>query len=725
MHVFWSLCCLLGVDFATFHLLKLSPIHEWPLNLPLAWVTGLARLVVLTLGIRAVSCISKFPPWLPREPLLVSCAALSLLVPCCATFTAVLLPRTSAELLHRWGHGDLFLCSYLITLTSTVVWHQLFLSDEDEEDEAQSSSSVWRLLVLLRPYVWRFLWVSVFLVLSSWSEMVLPSYTGRMTDWIQEKKDPSIFWNSIIAISLITLSSAVTEFLCDGIYNITMSLVHTQTQGQLLHAILKQDITFFDTVSKGDITSRITTDITAMSEALSQDLSLLMWYLMRLIFLVIYMFNLSAKLTVFTMLCLLVITIVPKLSGAFYQKLATKVQESLSEANQVALEIFSNMKTVRSFANEEGECQRYEAKLQDTYTLNKVEAMAYGGTSVANSLSGLVIKVGILYFGGRLVTYGEVSGGELVSFVLYELQFTSAVEVLQHIYPDVRKAVGSSVKVFEYMDRTPQLPPPGNLKPTYLKGHVQFKNITFSYPIRPDAQALKDVSFDLREGQVTALVGACDAGKSTVVQLLLKFYQPQKGQILLDGKPLSDYDNEYYRKKVSVVSQEPVLTARSLKDNISYGLGKAPLSRVKAVAAAANADEFISGLADGYNTGAGQKGGLLSGGQKQRVALARALLRDPTILILDDVSSSLDTESELKIQSTVYDNPKKRTVLLISHRMNVVEKADNILVLEGGQIKESGKHDQLLAEKGSYWRLWNKQHSTFHRENGEVPQEQT
>ncbi|XP_073498014.1 antigen peptide transporter 1 [Phyllobates terribilis] len=716
MHPVYSLCCLFGVDYATLHLLTLL----LPPNLLQTWALGLVRLVVLMLGVRAVGRISKLPPWLQGNPLLLSSAVLTLLVPCCATITAVLLPRASAGLLHRSGHADLFFYSYLITVTSTLVWHQLFLEDEDEEDEAESSASVWRLLDLLRPYGWRFLWVSVFLVLSSWSEMVLPSYTGKMTDWIQEKKDPSIFWNSIMAISLITLCSAVTEFLCDCVYNVTMSLVHTQTQGRLLRTILTQDITFFDTESTGDITSRLTTDITAMSEALSEDLSLLMWYLMRAIFLAIFMFSLSAKLTLFTMLCLLVITIVPKLSGAFSQSLAIKVQKSLSGANQVALEIFSNMKTVRSFANEDGECQRYESKLQDTYALNKVEAVAYGCNSVANSLSGLVLKVAILYFGGRLVTYGEVSGGELVSFVLYELQFTSAVEVLQRMYPDVKKAVGSSEKVFEYMDRTPQLPPPGNLKPTHLKGLVQFKNVTFAYPKRKDTPALQDVSFDLREGQVTALVGACDSGKSTVVQLLLKFYQPQRGEILLDGKPVSEYDNEYYRRMVSVVSQEPVLTARPLDDNISYGLGNVPQSSVENAAIAANAHDFISSLLDGYKTGAGQKGALLSGGQKQRVALARALVRNPRVLILDDVSSSLDTESELKIQSTVYDNPNKRTVLLISHRLNVVEKADHILVLEGGQIRESGRHEQLLAREGVYWRLWNKQHSTFHRENGDT-----
>ncbi|XP_063794258.1 antigen peptide transporter 1 isoform X2 [Pseudophryne corroboree] len=719
---FWTLCCLVAVDYGALHLLGRVLTHFLPVSLPLAWVMGLARMTVLTLGAQVVSSRPGLPPWLHGKPLLLSCIVLSLLVPSCVTLTALPFPQTSAEILHSWCHGHLFCCSYLVTLTSAVIWHQLFLpsdEEEEEEEESGSSASIWRLLALLRAYGGRFLLVALFLVLSSWGEMALPTYTGQMTDWIQSKEDPSIFWSTITVMSLITLSSAVTEFICDIIFNVTMSLVHTQTQGQLLHSILRQDIAFFDTVPTGDITSRVTTDTTAMSEALNHNLSILMWYLMRLVFVVVYMVTLSPKLTLFTMLCLFIVTLVPKLSGTFYQDLAVKVQESLSKANQVSLETFSNMKTVRSFANEEGECRRYEAKLQDTYQLNKVEALAYGCTAVANSFSGLALKVAVLYFGGRLVTNGEVSGGALVSFVLYELQFTSAVEALLHSYPDVRKAVGSSEKVFEYMDRTPQKPPPGVLTPSNLQGSIEFRNVTFSYPKRPDTPVLQDVSFTLRPGQVTALVGPCDAGKSTVVNLLLKFYQPQSGEILLDGKPLSDYGNQYYRRMVSVVSQEPILSARSLKDNISYGLGEVSLTSVQSAASVANADDFISEKPSGYQTGAGQKGELLSGGQKQRVALARALLRDPKILILDDATSSLDTDTELKIQSMVYDGARQRTVLLISHRMYMVEKADQILVLEGGQIKESGKHEQLLAQEGSYWRLCNKQLSSFQRRNGE------
>ncbi|XP_072285713.1 antigen peptide transporter 1 isoform X2 [Pyxicephalus adspersus] len=717
MHQLWSLSCLAGVDFLFTSLLNSFQTSFLPFGLPLVWLLSLARFTVLILSAHVISRRFKFPSWLLSDGPFIYCAVLSFLVPSSVTFTDLPLPKTSAELLYSWGRRDLFLISYLLTITSGVISYYLLPSSEDDEDESQGSKgSLWRLITLLKSYVRRFLLVAVFVVLSSWGEMALPSYTGRMTDWIQSKQDPSIFWNAIMMMSIITLFSAFTEFFCDCIFNVTMSLVHTRTQGQVLRSVLRQEAAFFDAVPTGDITSRVTSDIAAMSESLSENLNLLMWYLMRLIFLVAYMLSLSPKLTLFTVLCVLVITLVPRLSGSFSQSLARQIQDSLSKVNQVAMETFSNMETVRSFANEEGEYLRYEKKLNDTYQLNKKESMAYAFSGMANSFSGLALKVGILYFGGRLVSNGEVSGGELVSFVMYELQFTSAVEVLLRMYPDVRKAVGSSEKVFEYMDRKPQMPLEGSLQPANLKGHIQFEDVTFSYPKRPDQPALQDVSFELLPGKVTALVGPCDAGKSTVVQLLLRLYEPQKGKILLDGKPLFDYSNKYYRQKVSVVSQEPVLTARSLKDNISYGFEDVTLEEVQRVARAANADEFISEKKDGYETGAGEKGGLLSGGQKQRIALARALLRDPKILILDDATSSLDAETELKIQSTVLNNPEQRTILLISHRMHILEKADHILVMEKGQITEEGKHQQLLDNKGSYCKLWETQHSIFQKE---------
>uniref|UniRef100_A0A8C9TTI8 Transporter 1, ATP-binding cassette, sub-family B (MDR/TAP) n=1 Tax=Scleropages formosus TaxID=113540 RepID=A0A8C9TTI8_SCLFO len=558
-------------------------------------------------------------------------------------------------------------------------------------------------------------------LLKSWSnvvpsgEMAIPHYTGRMTDWIMNEDEPEAFTHAITVMSLITIMSAVSEFVCDLIYNITMSRIHTFIQGQVFKAVLKQEIAFFDTVHTGDIVSRITTDTNTMSESLSEKLSLLMWYFMRVTFLFIFMLRLSWKLSLFTALGLPIILVIPELTGKFYQSLSVKVQESLARANDVAMETFSSMKTVRSFANEEGETERYRKKLEDTYSLNKTEAAAYAVSTWTNSLSSLALKVSILYYGGRLVTGKDVSSGDLVSFVLYELQFASAVEVLMSYYPHVKKAVGASEKIFEYVDRQPQVPPEGSLAPKVLRGNVHMKNITFAYPKRPDTPVLKGFSLELKPGEVTALVGPSGAGKSTCVSLLERFYQPQDGEILLDEQPLYSYQNQYLHDKIAVVSQEPVLFARSVRENIKYGREGATDEEMIRAAELANAHTFISDLSKGYDTDAGEKGGQVSGGQKQRIAIARALIRQPKILVLDDATSSLDTESEHLVHEALRKNFNQCAVLLIAHKLSTVEKANHIIFLKDGEVIEEGTHEELLGKGGAYAQLVEKQNTAFQR----------
>ncbi|XP_042309642.1 antigen peptide transporter 1-like, partial [Sceloporus undulatus] len=461
----------------------------------------------------------------------------------------------------------------------------------------------------------------------------------------------------------------------------------------------------------GDLTSHVISDTDTMSEALNIDLNLILWYLMRGTFLYGMMLWLSVPLALFVTVALPFIFLVPKLSGKFYQNLSREVQESLAKANEVAMENFQAISTVRSFANEDGASWCYEEKLQETYKLNQREAVACAASMWTSNLSGLGLKVGILYYGGHLVTLGRMSRSDLVTFVLYETGFSTAVRALLQIYPRVQKAIGSSEKVFEYIDRMPKISPSGTLAPQDLLGHMMLKDVYFSYPDRDSSLVLKGVSLELRPGTVTALVGPSGSGKSTVVALLERFYEPKKGQVLLDGRNLSEYENNFLRQKVALVSQMPVLFAQSLHRNIAYGLGERSQEEVKQVAQRVGAHWLVARMSYGYDTDAGETGGQISGGQRQGVAIARALIRDPRVLLLDDATSALDTESQQEVEKEIYEGEARgrRSVLLISHRLHSVERADLILVMEEGEIREKGTHKELMERKGAYWQLVQRQ----------------
>ncbi|CAI5768677.1 antigen peptide transporter 1 [Podarcis lilfordi] len=677
-----------------------------------SWAAALARCLLLTLSACAATCCGgPGGPGALQDSLLPAALLLSFLVPCYTTLQYLFLSEGVAlELAHGWARADVFALSYVVVGASVLLWYHL-APHRKGEVETKSSASFWRLVATMRPDVLRFVAIAVLLVVSSLGEMAIPYYTGHVTDWITGEADPSAFERALWMMSALTVGSALGEFLCDYLYNTTMNHFHTRFQSNVFRAVLRQEVGFFHANKTGDITSRVTTDTDTMSEALSSDLSLLMWYLMRGVFLYAMMLWLSVPLTLFVTVALPFILLVPKLSGKFHKNLALQVQESLAKANEVATETFQAISTVRSFANEDGAARRYDQKLQETYKLNKWEAVAYAASMWTSDLSGLLLKVGILYYGGRLVTLGSVSSGELVTFVLYEMEFSSAVKVLLSVSPRVEKAVGSSEKLFEYIDRTPQISSSGTLTPQDLQGHVLMRDVSFSYPDREGPPVLKGVSLELRPGTVTALVGPSGSGKSTIVALLERFYEPQSGQVTLDGRELSKYDHRFLHEKVALVSQSPVLFARSLHRNIAYGLGEKSREEVAGVARRVGAHRFIARMSCGYDTDAGETGGQISGGQRQGVAIARALIRDPRVLILDDATSALDMESQQKVEKEIYEGEARhrRSVLLISHRLRSVERADRILVMEDGEIQEEGTHLELMEKKGVYWQLVQRQ----------------
>ncbi|XP_075424407.1 ABC-type oligopeptide transporter ABCB9 isoform X2 [Ascaphus truei] len=528
----------------------------------------------------------------------------------------------------------------------------------------------------------------IFLLLCTVGETFSPYYTGLVIDGIVVQRSLKQFSNAVVILSVLAV----------GRLNIRI-------RNRLFRSLLAQEIGFFDENHTGDILSRLTSDTSIVSDVVSENVNVFLRSAVKALGVMAFMFSLSWQLCLLTFLGFPLIMLVSNIYGTYYKRLAKEVQTALAKANNIAEETISAMKTVRSFANEEAEVALYREKLQRVYALYKKEAIAYTCYSWSTGVPQVVLQISILYYGGHLVISGQMTSGNLISFVIYEFLLGDCIESIGSVYGGLMQGVGAAEKVFEFIDRQPKIVNDGALAPDNLEGKVEFRNITFTYPTRPAAQVLQDVSFTLCPGKVTALVGPSGSGKSSCVNILENFYLVQDGEVLLDGKPITLYEHKYLHTKVSMVSQEPVLFARSIQDNVAYGLNSVPLEPVVNACVRASAHAFIMELQDGYNTETGEKGAQLSGGQKQRVAIARALIRNPRVLILDEATSALDAGSEHAIQQAMNSDPQNLTVLIIAHRLSTVQNAHNIIVLDKGRVVQQGTHKTLMEEGGLYSQL--------------------
>ncbi len=479
---------------------------------------------------------------------------------------------------------------------------------------------------------------------------------------------------------------------------------------QLYRSIMEQDIAFFDSRRTGELMSRLASDATVLQNAVSVNISMSMRNLGAAVGGLILLIYTSPVLAFGLLGCVPPLAIGTALFGRRVRKISRDVQDALAETGIVAEETISGIRTVRAFAKESSEVQRYAKAVQRSYGLARLRIRSIAYISALASLLGYAAIAGVLWYGGRLVIAGEMSVGDLTSFILYAMTVAVAVGALGSLWTDFMSATGAARRVFEILDRQPEIPLRGGQTLPRVTGYLQFQAVDFYYPSRPDVMVLQELDLNIRPGEVVALVGPSGSGKSTIASLICRFYDPAKGRVCLDGQDVRTLDGEWLRQQIGVVSQDPVLLSASIAANIRYGKATATDAEVEAAARAAHAHEFISGFPQGYDTIVGERGIQLSGGQRQRVAIARAMLKDPRILILDEATSALDAESEHLVQEALDLLMQSRTTVVIAHRLSTVRNADRVLVIQGGRIVQSGGHQELMNEReGMYYKLVNRQ----------------
>jgi subfamily B ATP-binding cassette protein MsbA len=569
-----------------------------------------------------------------------------------------------------------------------------------------------RLLTLLRPYRRQFTFAMVGVLVSSGLGLVFPRVMGSLVD---SALVPAVGANASRLDSIALLLLGV--FLVQGAFNY-VRIYYLSAIGEGIVADLRSHVyahimtlpvKFFDSRKTGEITSRLTSDVSVVQSTVSSSLASAISQAITLIGGLVLMFVASVTLSAVVLSFLPIAIVAAAIFGRRLRRISTQYQDKVADANASAEEAIAANRVVKWFTAEETEIRRYVGKVQESYRVALRRARLRALFSPFVQFVGFGTIALVMWIGGRQVLNNSLTAGELVTFLLYTVTVASSIGAFTGLYGSLQEALGASQRIFELLGEQRGIEDP--VSPVTIEaveGRITFEDVGFRYSDR-DIDVLDSMNLEVAPGEVVALVGPSGAGKSTIVQLIPRFFDPTTGRVLIDGVDLRDLRLRDLRSHMAAVPQETQLFSGTIMENLLLAKPEATVAEVHAAAEAANAHDFIESFPSGYDTIVGERGVKLSGGQRQRVAIARALLNDPRILILDEATSSLDSESEATVQEALDRLMMGRTTLVIAHRLSTVRNADRLAVIDGGQIVQEGNHEQLLAEGGLYADLYHLQ----------------
>jgi len=587
---------------------------------------------------------------------------------------------------------------------------EAFIETQLTQSPAKTGAKL-RPLLALAPYVARYRGRAVLafisLTVAAITTLVVPIAVRRMIDFGFSPEGIALinsYFSVMIAIVAVLAAASASR------YYLVMTI------GERIVADIRRDVfahlvslspAFFDSARSGELVSRLTADTTQIKSAVGASVSIALRNMMLFIGATAMMVITSPKLSGFVLLAIPLIVLPLVAFGRWVRRLSRNAQDTLADASAYASELIGAIRTVQAYTSERMATGRFSGEVEQAYEAARSSTRARAVLTLIIIFIVFSSVVAILWVGSHDVLIGQITPGRLGQFVLYAAFAASGLGQLSEVWGEVSAASGAAERLFEILRVKPQIT--ASAKPVALpvpaRGDVGFENVSFAYPTRPDVLAIDDVSLAVKAGEKVAIVGPSGAGKSTLFHLLLRFYDPARGTISLDGVPVRSADPVDVRSRIALVPQDSVVFAASARENIRFGRPDASDADVERAADLAHASEFLRRLPGGFEAQLGERGVTLSGGQRQRIAIARAILRDAPLLLLDEATSALDAESETLVQTALEELMRHRTTLVIAHRLATVLSCDRILVMDQGKIVEQGTHAELVAANGLYARL--------------------